>query len=167
MANALNLDITAYVADLLARIREWLVRVNEAFYFGPAGYIWMGIVGTALVIAVIALVKLMRRTRAIHKLAGLHRMHGSEYQRMLRHLGFYLDMLTVLRKGGVEKPDWQPPLHFAKAVERDWPAVADHVREITDLFYRVRFGHAEIDSAEMAQVRRKVKELASTLRVKW
>lgn len=167
MANALNLDLTRQVADALARIREWMARVNEAFYFGPAGYIWMGIVGTALVIAVIALVKLMRRTRAIHKLAGLHRMHGAEYQRMLRQLGFYLDMLTVLRKGGVEKPDWQPPLHFAQTVEHDWPAVAQQVRTITDLFYKARFGHAAMESGELAEARRMVKQLALTLRVRW
>jgi hypothetical protein len=167
MANALDLDLTHQVAEAMARVREWLARVNEAFYFGPAGYIWMGIVGAALVIAIIALVKIMRRTRAIHKLAGLHRMHGAEYQRMLRHLGFYLDMLTVLRRGGVEKPYWQPPLLFAQTVERDWPAVAQQVRTITDLFYRARYGHTTMGSGELAQARRCVKELASTLRVRW
>jgi hypothetical protein len=75
-------------------------------------------------------------------------------------------MLTVLRRGGVEKPYWQPPLHFAQTVERDWPAVAQQVRTITDLFYRARYGHTTMASGELAQARRCVKELASTLRVK-
>jgi hypothetical protein len=147
-------------------VREWMARVNDAFYFGPAGYIWMGIVGTALGIAIIALVKLMRRSRAIHQLAGLSHMHGSEYQRMLRQLGFYLDMLAVLKRGGVQKPPWQPPRHFADELEGEWPAAAELVTRITDVFYQVRYGGRRLDSRRMNHARALVRQLAKTLRVR-
>ena len=68
--------------------RDWMVRVNRAFYFGPAGYIWMGFVGFALIIATIALIKLMRRSMAIRRTLHLQHLKGGEYQRMLRQLGF-------------------------------------------------------------------------------
>jgi transglutaminase-like putative cysteine protease len=166
LAESLNLNWSQRLGKALATIREWMARVNDLFLLGPAGYIWMGIVGLALLIAVIALVKLMRRSRAIHHLAALHHFRGSEYQRMLRHLGFYLDMLHVLKRGGIEKPPWQPPRQFAQQLESDWPAAALLVRRITDAFYEIRFGGRRPDSTRLAEARSLVVELAKTLRVR-
>ncbi len=157
---------TRRITVALESVRDWMEQVNAFFNVGPGGYIWMGIVATALVIAVIALVKLMRRSMAIRRTLRLDHMHGAEYRRMLQRLGFYLDMLTVLRRAGVAKPMWQPPLSFAMALQPERPEPARLVREITGVFYDARYGNGAIDRAKLDHAREKVSELARTLGVK-
>ena len=53
------------LSNSLATTREWMARVNRAFYMGPAGYIWMGIVCLALIIAAIAVILRLRRTNRL------------------------------------------------------------------------------------------------------
>jgi transglutaminase-like putative cysteine protease len=108
---ALDLDLADRLPQVLEATRAWMARVNRAFYFGPAGYIWMGIVGLALVIAMVALVHHVRRNRRLRVTLDIRHARGLEYQRLLRQLGFYLDMLRVLpappsRRGS---PPWPTP----------------------------------------------------------
>lgn len=178
-----NRGVQSQLADAAARawserfaatfdsVRDWMRRVNQAFYFGPAGYIWMGIVVLALAIAILALVKLMRRSLAIRRTARLQHVRGPEYQRLLRHLGFYLDMLEVLRRAGLAKPHWQPPLQFAAELASRPPtesngAIPDTVRRLTDVFYQARYGGHRLTRQELTETRQLVQELAASLRVK-
>ena len=163
LAQSLNRTWSARLSSALGSVRDWMHRVNQSFNFGPAGYIWMGIVGFALVIAVIALVKLMRRTVSLRRALRLQHMRGAEYQRMLRHLGFYLDMLGTLRRAGFAKPDWQPPLAFAAELAQRNRHAADLVREITDLFYEVRYGQQKLQSREVNGAHTLVRQLEEAL----
>jgi hypothetical protein len=115
---------------------------------------------------VAALIKLMRRTRAIHRTLHLQHLRGREYQRMLRQLGFYLDMLAVLRRGGASKPLWQPPRAFAEQLRARKPAAATLVQQITDLFYAARYGHERLSRQQMSRAHGLVAELAQSLRVR-
>jgi protein-glutamine gamma-glutamyltransferase len=150
----------------LEAVREWMEQVNTFFNVGPGGYIWMGIVALALVIAVVALVKLMKRTRAIRRTLQLQHVRGPEYQRLIRQLGFYLDMLRVLRRGGLPKPEWQPPIAFAAEISRTRPDEGSLVRRITDVFYEARYGRRDLNRERLEQARRGVEELARSLRVR-
>ena len=149
-----------------AAVREWAAALNRAFYLGPAGYIWMGIVGLALVIAVIALVKLMRRSLKTRMILRLAHFRGAEYQRMLRQLGFYLDMLNVLARAKRAKPMWQPPLAYAADLGRDRPRASQLVQRITSVFYAARYGQQRLTRDEVRRVGSDVRELASALSVK-
>jgi transglutaminase-like putative cysteine protease len=148
----------------VAGTREWLAEVNRLFYFGPAGYIWMGIVGAALALAVIALIKLMRRFRQVRRRTHLEHFHGSEYQRLVLHLGFYLDMLAVLSQRGAAKPGWQPPRDFAAALAATHHTAGELVREVTDLFYAARYGGRRLSADDRRRARELVHELARVLR---
>ena len=150
----------------LSAVREWAAGLNRAFYLGPAGYIWMGIVGFTLIIAVIALVKLMRRSLKIRMILRLAHFRGVEYQRMLRQLGFYLDMLTVLERARRAKPTWQPPLAYAAHLSRDRPRASQLVEQITSVFYAARYGQQRLTRDEVRRVGSDVRELASALSVK-
>jgi hypothetical protein len=154
------------ITAALEAVRDWMEQVNVFFNVGPGGYIWMGIVAVALVLAVIALVKLMRRSLAIRRTLRLEHLRGAEYRRMLQHLGFYLDMLLVLKRGGLAKPAWQPPMSFAQVLDSQRPEAARLVREITDTFYQARYGTATLDRRLQEQARLQVRALAQTLGVR-
>lgn len=143
-------------------IRAWMEQVNQAFYFGPAGYVWMGIVAFALVIAVIALIKLMRRTLALQRALRLQHVKGAEHQRMLRQLGFYLDMLERLRKQGKAKPPWQPPLAYANALTRSAPDDALLVKQVTELYYAARYGRRTLGRQDVRRAAELVLRLGSS-----
>lgn len=146
--------------------KQWMANVNRAFRLGKAGYIWLGIVGFAMLLAVIAIISRLRRRRRMRRLLHLRYLKGAEYQRLLRQLGFYLDMLTVLHRGGHTKPDWQPPRHFALALAEQRPNEADIVRELTDTFYHARYGRRSLSRDELSRAGELVTQLASLLKVR-
>ena len=150
----------------LQATRDWMSRVNRAFHFGPAGYIWLGLVAFALLIAVLTLIKLMRRSLAIRRTLRLRHLRGAEYQRMLRQLGFYLDMLRVLRRRKFPKPAWQPPLEYARVLADRRPDAGEIVRRITETFYAARYGRQRLTSAEVAHARTLVERLPAALKAK-
>ncbi len=154
------------LSGALTAVREWAVALNRAFYLGPAGYIWMGIVGFALIIAVVALVRLMRRSMKIRMILRLGHLRGPQYQQMLRQLGFYLDMLNVLQRAKRAKPLWQPPLAFAAHLSPGQPLASQLVERITSVFYSARYGRQRLTRDQMKQVTADVHELASVLNVK-
>ncbi len=153
------------IREFWSDLTDWMASVNRAFYFGPVGYIWMGIVGFALIIAVVALFKLRRRVRTIRESAHLEHVHGSTQRRLLHHLGFYVDMLAVLERAKQAKPLWQPPRLYAATHLEEQPEIAARVEEITDLFYRVRYSDYTPDRDELHQARDLVTGLANSLGV--
>jgi protein-glutamine gamma-glutamyltransferase len=116
----------------LDAVREWMEGVNRAFYFGPAGYIYLVFVGVVFIVALLALMTIMRRSRRIRRVLRLERLRGAEYHRLLMQLGFYLDVLEVLRRADLAKPHWQPPLDYATALTERHPNAARLVRDTAD-----------------------------------
>lgn len=150
-------------------MREWMHRVNAAFYLGPAGYIYMVFVSCILVFALIVLIKLMRRSIAIKRTLQLKHFRGREYQRMLRQLGFYLDMLDVLERAGMRKPHWQPPLAYADALHETHGSELDPARlvsAVTDIFYQARYGGQALTREQITHASSMVAELANALNVR-
>lgn len=166
LAQSLNQRWSKRFAATFQAVRDWMERVNLFFNVGPGGYIWMGIVALALLIAVVALIKLMRRSMAVRRTLQLQHLRGAEYQRMLRQLGFYLDMLHVLKRAGQAKPYWQPPMDYAQALVQRQPVAAQIVRGITDLFYAARYGHQRLGRDEMERAGVMIRQLAATLNVR-
>ncbi len=139
--------------------RRWAAAVNRAFYFGPAGYIWMGIVGLAVVVAGIAVAKVLRRRAALRSALHLHGAHTHDSRQMVRQLGFYLDMLAALERAGSPKPAWQPPLQHAAVLARRDPQRALLVRRIGRLFYAARYGGRSLSKEEIERANSMVEEL--------
>jgi transglutaminase-like putative cysteine protease len=163
---ALNLDSLDWLNRLGARLREWLAAINRAFYMGPAGYIWMGIVAAAAIVAALVVVQLVRRSRRLRAALHLRGAGGAEHRRLLRQLGFYLDMLDVLDRGGAAKPPWQPPMAFAASIAPARPDVASSVDRLAALFYAVRYGERVLSSDEAADAERRLDALAAALGVR-
>lgn len=166
MIENFNMGWGARLSALSAQMKETAFRVNQFFSLGPAGYVWMGMVGLAIIIAVLALVTIMRRSAMLRRTARLHHLYGSELRGMLSQVSFYLDMLQVLARARRPKPTWQPPLQFADGVSKSQPELGDLVRRVTDLFYAARYGQRRLDRNELAEARALVRELADRLRVR-
>ena len=153
------------ISSLAERTRDWMSRVNRAFYFGPAGYIWMGVVAFALVLAILVLIQLMRRTRRLRRALHLDSVSGAEHQRMLRQLGFYLDMLQVLHRADAAKPAWCPPLAHASALAAHDAEAGRLVHALTERFYAARFGGDVLEREEVREASQQVDQLARHLGV--
>jgi hypothetical protein len=151
---------------LLEATREWMRNVNRAFSLGPAGYVWLGIVAFAGVLAVLSLIKIIRRIRDLRRAMRLQRLRDAHARRMLRQLSFYLDMLIVLRRGGMDKPAWQPPLAYARVVSDERAEVGELVHRITDVYYEGRYGQRALDDSRIGEARTWVRELAQRLGVR-
>lgn len=69
---------------------------------------------------------------------------NSDAARLYRHL------LDTLARRGCSKPLWRPPLQHAGDIALDDPSLARACREITNLYYRTRFGGLSPTPAELA-----------------
>ncbi len=147
-------------------VQEWMAQLNRSFYLGSAGYIWLGIVGLALGIALVAAYRYMSRTRLIRRTLRLRQLRRRERRRYERQLGFYLDMLQVLHRAGVDKPEWQSPLAYAGAMSDAQPGASTLVRELTGLYYRGRYGEQTLSSDELSHGDVLLGQLATTLGVR-
>jgi transglutaminase-like putative cysteine protease len=145
----------------LRATREWMAQVNRAFYFGPAGYLWMGIVALAIGVAAVALWTQLRRAARLRAAASLEGLRGAA--RQMRQIGFYLEMLDVLHKAGHPKPAWQPPLFYARVLGRQHPQAGELVRRIGELFYAARFGRRRLARPDRDRAAALVRELARSL----
>jgi hypothetical protein len=151
--------------ELVAAVLDWMRRVNVFFDLGPAGYVWLGIVAFAALLAIIATVKITRRMLRLRAVLRLRTLRGARRAKMLRQLGFYLDMLGLLERGGSAKPQWIPPAQFAGHLQRTDPALGGLVGELTSLFYLARFGGRDLDREQMSRAARLLQDLADRLRI--
>lgn len=162
--------MTERVQGAIAAIADWIDRVNHAFFFGPRGYVYMAIVGVLLIICVIVFIKILKRTRLIRSKLRLDRIRGSDQQRLIRQLGFYLDMLTLLDRAKLSKPVWQPPINFAAQVASSGrpgaSRAAELVRGLSSLFYEARYGGRPLTAEQIAESRTLLAQLAESLNVK-
>jgi hypothetical protein len=84
--------------------------------------------------------RLRRRARRI----GLGALPAHDQMRLARQLGFYDDLLRLLERHRIVRPRHLTPMEFCQSISF-LPADAFRtVRRMTEIFYRVRFGQAEL-----------------------
>lgn len=164
LRQSLNLDSFAWLDDVVTAVSDFLRRFLSRF--GAAGALQIGLLAAIGAVAAVIAVRLVRRARRIRRSLRMEHLDRAEYRRLLRHLGFYLDMLDVLRRGGLAKPDWQPPLAFADVVEARRPEAAPHVRSLTTIFYEARYGGAAVSGERLDAARAALQRLAAALSVR-
>lgn len=133
----------------------------------PAGW-WISprlVAGVILLIALLGVAaivayawerwKLRRRARRI----GLGDLPGGDQLRLARQLGFYDEMLRVLEQRGFRRRPYQTPMEFASSLVHLPAEVYRAVHRITRIYYRIRFGRAELAPAYVRRVRESVQRL--------
>jgi hypothetical protein len=123
----------------------------------------MGIVGLAAVIAAVAIGMRMRRATRLRATMRLTHAHRGVYHRMLRQLGFYLDMLEALEHSGRAKPSWQPPLHYAQALSARHAEGASLVRRVTEMYYAARYGRQDLSREDVSRAEDLVRQLQGAM----
>jgi protein-glutamine gamma-glutamyltransferase len=86
--------------------------------------------------------KMRRRARRI----GLDVLPVNQQLRLARQLAFYDDLLGVLDRHKIVRADHLTPLEFCRSLSFLPNAIYDDIYGLTNLFYRIRYGGAELNA---------------------
>ena len=122
------------------------------FFYGVGGWLATQIVGYVIIILSVAIIatiayyflerrKLRRRASRI----GIDSLPPSAQQRLVRQLLFYSDLLRLLERHHITRPTNLTPMEFSYSLSHLPVESYDTIRRLTKLFYRIRYGHSEID----------------------
>ena len=118
--------------------------------------------GVILILIAVAVFRSVRRTRRVRQRKSAAWIDdGPEAAERRRQAAFYDEMLRELERIGSPKPAWMPPQRFSTTIG-DRPPVQRLVRELSQLFYTLRFGGRALSAAELeraASLLREVREL--------
>lgn len=122
----------------------------------------LGSAGLAL-LATAALVRsVVTRRKRLMKLK-LSRFPPQRQTELARQLSFFIDMNDLLAVHGYVRPASQNPMDYALTLRDQQPVVMGPVLELTDLFYRVRFGGQAADQAVRQRARVYLRQLERAL----
>ncbi len=103
--------------------------------------------------------RLRRRVRRI----GLDALPHPEQVRLARQLGFYDELLRLLERHRISRPRHLTPLEFCQSISFVPSEAFDTIRRLTDVFYRVRFGGAELSSRQRSRLHHVIDGLEKSL----
>jgi transglutaminase-like putative cysteine protease len=144
-----------------AEIHHWFEHDENA----PAGG-WRWRVAAIVVLALVCFLFRRSLRRAIRWIWNKRRNDAATAAESARQIDFYRRFERLLARRGLVRRPSQTQLEFARAVERHLsdspraakgelpgvPSTAVLVRRLIDSFYRVRFGHAALDSRQAEAV---------------
>lgn len=103
--------------------------------------------------------KLRRRASRI----GLESLPASAQIRLVRQLGFYDDLLRLLERHQIVRPRHLTPLEFSDSLAFLPSETYDTIRRLTGLFYRIRYGQAELDPGRRRRLNTVIERLAAMM----
>jgi hypothetical protein len=133
-------------------VRRW---INSADVDNITSKIVFGLVGLMMAVLVgsvgwFVFEKWRLRRRAAR--IGLESMSPSDQLRLARQLGFYDDLLQLLGRHEIARPRHLTPMEFSRSLLLLPADAYETVRRLTSLFYRVRYGHAELSPAQQRRL---------------
>jgi len=99
--------------------------------------------------------KLRRRAARM----GLDSLPQQEQLRLARQLGFYDDLLRILERRDIRRPPHLTPLEFARSLLFLPGSAYRNVRQMTEVFYRVRYGQQELSAGLQRRLRRVIERI--------
>jgi transglutaminase-like putative cysteine protease len=132
--------------SIFTRFPEFLDRSGfylASKFLGP----FMGLMILVMVIAIAWFLLERYRLRRRAARIGLDALPEAEQLRLARQLGFYDDLIQLLERRRIVRPRHLTPKEFSDMLSFLPNEVYDSVRRLTDLFYRIRFGGAELTPA--------------------
>ncbi|MDB5173771.1 MAG: hypothetical protein JWN51_2544, partial [Phycisphaerales bacterium] len=106
--------------------------------------------------------QLRRRAQRI----GITSLPHDEQMRLARQLGFYDDLLQLLGRHQISRPRHLTPLEFSRSLLFLPAGAYETVSRLTELFYKVRFGRAELSIARRRHLSAVIERLESELATK-
>jgi hypothetical protein len=150
-------------AGSLQTLRHWLTSDRLDYAASHVVFVLMGLIVLVLVGCVgwFLLEKWTLRRRAAR--IGLEALPPAEQLRLARQLGFYDDLLKILARHAITRPRHLTPLEFSRSLTFLPAAAFDSVQRLTNLFYRVRYGEAELDGGQRRRLGRVIARVEADL----
>lgn len=147
----------------LSDVKRWLD--SARFWF-----ISSTLLGTLMLLMVVAILVavgwfLWERWQVRRKATriGIDSLSTPEQIRLVRQLGFYDDLLRLLEKHRIKRPSHNTPLEFSDSLSYMPSEVYDTVRRLTNLFYRIRYGGAELQPAQRKRLNSVIERLETAM----
>ena len=131
-------------AGWLAGVRQWLDSDKFDYITSHVVFFMMGLILLTLAgfVGWFLWEKWMLRRRAAR--IGLESLPRDEQLRLARQLGFYDDLLQLLARHQISRPRHLTPQEFSRSLTFLPASAFRTVQRLTDVFYRVRYGDAEL-----------------------
>jgi Ca2+/Na+ antiporter len=101
------------------------------------------------------------RRRAVR--IGIESLPEDELLRLARQLGFYDDLVRLLGRHQIVRPAHNTPLEFSRSLSFLPAEAYDIVQRLTKLFYRVRYGGADLPPPRRRRLENVLSRLSSEL----
>jgi transglutaminase-like putative cysteine protease len=166
LVNAMETKMTNTIyrgAGVFDRLREWLNSDQFDYMTSHLVFVMVGLILLTLVgfVGVFLWEKWRLRRRAAR--IGLEALPPDERLRLARQLGFYDDLLQLLARHQITRPRHLTPLEFSRSLAFLPAGAYETVHRLTELFYRVRFGKAELDAGQRKRLATTIGRLADDL----
>jgi hypothetical protein len=149
---------TNQVNDFWAWLKDHQLSVSSNLLAGLVGLMLLGLIG-AVAWYVIENVRLRRRAAHL----GLAALPAQDQARLVRQLGFYEDLSNLLHRHRIVRPPSMTPMEFADSLSYLSGESHSTILRLTHLFYRIRFGRAELKPALRRRVGAAINKLATCL----
>ncbi len=103
--------------------------------------------------------KLRRRARRI----GIKDLPLSDQAKLVRQLGFYDDLILLLERNKIVRPQHLTPMEFSSSLSFLPGDAYNTIRRLTQLFYKIRYGESEIDDGQRRRLTTVITRLSQTL----
>jgi hypothetical protein len=135
-------------AGAMASLKGWLESDQFDYFTSNVVFVLVGLILLALVgfVAWFLFEKWTLRRRAAR--IGLESLPAAERLRLARQLAFYDDLVQLLARRGVHRARHQTPLEFSRSLTYLPAGAYETVRRLTHVFYRVRYGEAELGAGQ-------------------
>jgi transglutaminase-like putative cysteine protease len=103
--------------------------------------------------------RLRRRASRI----GIESLPASAQMRLVRQLGFYDELLRLLERHDIVRPRHLTPLEFSNSLSFLPSEAYETIGRLTELFYRIRYGQAELAPAQQKRLSGVIDRLAESM----
>lgn len=151
--------------DSLRRVGRQQWQLSPVFWKVSSGalFVLMAIMTLAalVVIASYALDRWRLRRRAARM--GMGSLPQEEQLRLARQLGFYDDLLQLLNRRQIARLPHQTPLEFSRSLLLLPADAYETIQRLTQLFYRIRYGGAELSPNQQRRLTTVIGKLENAL----
>ncbi|MBC7771812.1 MAG: DUF3488 domain-containing protein [Pyrinomonadaceae bacterium] len=141
--------------------RRWLAGVSGGRLAGWLAFsVCLGVVGW-LGVHVARVAWSQRGMRSVHRNSDFRA--DPALRGLLAQAKFHERLERVLRRAGLERPRYAPPLTHARAVGVRQAEAGRDVAVLADLYYRIRFGRQPLSESELAEAQGLVSRVEAAL----
>jgi hypothetical protein len=94
---------------------------------------------------------------------GIETLPASAQARLVRQLGFYDELLRLLERHDIVRPRHLTPLEFSNSLSFLPAEAYDTISRLTQVFYRIRYGLAELDGGQQRRLSNVIGQLAGIM----